>query len=250
MLTYDQIKVTVRADNVTSIRFSMNEGYDGFSFYAATDKLIHFLQGGRDAPDTLRDVFRVAIRFMERITFCDLARAMESREARPKIEHETYNMDLPICVAAILADRIRQARPGEVNANLEGFIDCNDHETRFELTHSERAHWAGMYGIGKGSVRVEFTNDDVKNKFELKLAAYAGLGSSEKTNESPIQKEARTFERVLSSLKAIAKNTTLSATDVGVLRIGPDWAGFTFSAGGLFGGLIFHESSGEWSVHT
>jgi hypothetical protein len=289
MLTYDQINVTVRVDNIVSLVFRMNEGYDGFSFYADVPSMCAFLRCDKGSPDVMRDVFRVAIRFMERITFCDLSRAMEKGDARPKLELECYNMHLPFRVGEILAKRIEEAwetltgaarllgaermmaahrletcSPDDeerratlaaelkrLDSEIEIAKRAQAYEERFEISHSERAHWAGMYGIGKGSVKVEFTNDDVKNKFEAKLAAYAGLGSSEKTaDESPVQKEARTFEHSLSSLKAIAKNTTTCATDVGVLRIGPDWAGFTFSAGGLFGGLIFHEASGEWSVHT
>jgi hypothetical protein len=241
MLTYDRIEVTVRRDNVTSLIFRMDTGYDGFSFYAETTKLCAFLRGGKDAPDVLRDVFRVALRFMERITFCDLGRAMEKGEARPKLELECYNMTLPIEVGRLLA------------AQIEGAAQSigDRHEVRWEISREDRAHWLGMYGIGKGSVRIEFSSDEVKNKFEAYLADYRAVEGWDGEGEEPAAVKAkRTFERSLESLKAIAKNTTTKTTDVGILRIGPDWAGFTFSAGGLFGGLIFHEASGEWSVHT
>lgn len=242
MLTYDQMKITVRRDNVTSIIFRMDEGYDGFSFYAETNKLAAFLRGGKDAPDVLRDTFRVAIRFMERVTFADLGRALERGDARPKLDgFEVYNMTLPIEVGRIIADKIEQMTR-EIG---------DGHEAVWEVSKEERAHWLGMYGIGKGSVRITFSNDDVKRKFEAKLAEYAAVTDPIKSDaETDAQRAKRTWERSLASLKAVAKSSTTKATDVGILRIGPDWAGFTFSAGGLYGGLIYHKASGEWAVHT
>lgn len=49
-------------------------------------------------------------------------------------------------------------------------------------------------------------------------------------------------------LEAIARNSTYRPSDVGELRIGYDFAGYGFTAGGMVGGLINH--GGEWSLHT
>lgn len=246
MLTYDQINVTVRRDNVTSLLFRMNEGYDGFSFYAETDKLCAFLRGGREAPDVLKDVFRVAIRFMERITFCDLADVMDKGEARPTISVTPYNMTLPYEAGRILADQIEAAARGLGDR----------HDVSWGVTLEDRAHWMAFYGIGKGSVRIEFSNDAVKNKFEALLSEYAAVPDRVLRDghviceETDTQRAKRTWERSMTTLKAVAKNTTGKVTDVGVVRLGPDGRGFTFTAGGMFGGLIWHVASGEWSVHT
>jgi hypothetical protein len=253
MLTYDQMTITVREDDITSMLFRMDEGYDGFSFYADTKELISFLKGERGSPEVLRDIFRVAVRFGERITFADLSDLCSSRDVQPKLAIRAYNMHLPRKVAAILIGRIEDA--------LDQIARAYDHSITIEVTKEERAAWLDYYGQGKGTARFEFTSDEVKNKFEAKLAEYANkaIGVMEEDGRvyyrvdragSPEERAATSFHMCVEHLRNMAKNTTWTRDEVGVVRIGPDWAGFTFSAGGMYGGLIFHESSGEWSCHS
>lgn len=92
--------------------------------------------------------------------------------------------------------------------------------------------WSERYGQGKGSVYVECSEDAA-----LRLSEVDGKGN---------------FNDMFDRVKQIARNTTHSVDEVGVVRLYKDMDGFFWRAGGMHGGLVNHGTEEEpyWSIHT
>jgi hypothetical protein len=101
---------------------------------------------------------------------------------------------------------------------------------RLELDLSLDLEVWNTWGCGTGSVRVEGSPEILDR---LKLDCAKSVSCAE----------------MMDRLKTIARNTTHKPSDIGVLCMGYDFAGYGFSTGGLVGGLINHGEAG-WSIHT
>lgn len=132
--------------------------------------------------------------------------------------------------------------PHQLRERLAGAIELGalvalrsdgDERQRVDLTREIHAG-ARYYGRGKGAVRIEYSTPEI----ERSVAAW----------RKRCPKFGEQFDRIVT----IARNATGCADETSTARIGYDWAGFSFAAGGLMGAIINHgtEEEPSWSIHT
>lgn len=243
MLTYKEMKIRVRGDGITSFNWR-NDDENGKtinyrSFYAPTEDWLKFLSTDREHRDfvIMSDGYYVLQRMMENWYFVSLERLMGSTS------HGEDEMKMRTCVMR-MPYRVRE-RLAQLITNRKNRLEKEGDEEVINIDYETRKTWDGLYGVGKGKVKFEFSTDEQRHKFEACLAKY-----KDRDDE-----EAKSFRQSVEALENMARNTTSCSTDVGIVKIGPDWAGFTFHAGGLMGGLIHHDrdeddNGGNWSLHT
>lgn len=240
---YKDMHITVRADGITSFIWRHEGAPYGRSHYAKTSEWLAFLRPlSRDNDCTvLQDGYHILTRMMETWTFVDIDGVnYRAIECEGKTELRVCVMTVPYKVQEWLVDRIEDAV-----AKLAKRKEGDDEKIRIEFSQEDRKRWLGHFGIGKGAARFEYTSEEQQQRFEACLAKYANRDDD----------EAKSFRRCVENLTNIAKNTTRSVEETGTVRIGYDWAGFTFTAGGMFGGMIHHRADdegngGDWSLHT
>lgn len=237
---YQEMTIEVRADGVTSFSWRNPEGpYYGRSFYTKTTEWLQFLRpfSKHNQVDVLRDGYHLLTRMMEMWTFIDSDGVNLRIQGEGKSELRICNMRVPYKVAEKLVEHIETA--------VKSLERSGEERISITLDREVRAEWLAKYGIGKGKAKFEYQNDEQKARFEKELAKYADRDDE----------EAKSFQRCVERLTNMAKNTTQTVEEEGIVRIGYDWAGFTFSAGGMYGGFIHHgadenDDGGDWSLHT
>ena len=119
------------------------------------------------------------------------------------------------------------------NKVINSGIDLNKQEYSFSISEKTAKRFLKMYGQGTGSVEIEVA-ENARAKYE------SSIGTDD-------------FDKNIEYLVSMAKNSTYSWRHVEKVFLGNDFAGFTFSVNGLFGGLIRHQNNDgthHWSLHT
>jgi hypothetical protein len=160
--------------------------------------------------------------FGELWTFCNLDTLLQDGDAgEASVSYRRVTVPIPV-QKMILADIEEAARAYDAQGGKREEI---------RIDYSGRlAGWSDYYGRGKGQIVVDGP--------ESEIVALKGE---------------KTFDRSWDNIERIARNTTHSKSDQGLIKVYRESpTAFMWSAGSLHGGLINHgdENAPDWSVHT
>lgn len=226
MKEFERITLEIWADNGIrfGLRFTAEDCDKSCSFYGSLVELKDWLERG----GVLADLTYQANAMMDHVAFYRLENLWGART--PEISGY-HVVEFPYELRHKLAKALEYAAVMVACGAWRG--EGYERGVTVDLTDTLHAG-ARYYGIDKGTVQVEYQNEEI----EASVLRW--------------RKSCPEFGQRFDQIVQIAKNSTSNSDGVAVATFSYDHAGFFWRAGSLIGGLINHgdEESPSWSIHT